>query len=187
MRINKRGSWILNDPNRHTVSEELAIAIVDLAQEMDIVDAVDLGCGNGGYVKIMREQGIDCEGYDGNPHTEEITENLCKTLDISTPIDIGTYDMVVCLEVGEHVPESYESILLDNLAKTAKRFLVLSWAVPGQRGTGHVNCKPNEYIIKEMKARGFELTDDYKGLRDVVVGEKFGHFHNTILTFSRKI
>ena len=186
MRINSRGSWILKDPNRHTVSRELAEALIDFAQTSNVIDAVDLGCGNGGYVKSMIDMGVECVGYDGNPHTPEITDGLCKTLDLSSPISIGRYDLVICLEVGEHVPEKYENILLDNLAKTADRFLVLSWAIPGQRGTGHVNCKSNEYIAKELSRRGFKLTDDYKALRESVVGKKFGHFKNTILTFMRE-
>lgn len=187
MKINQRGAWILQDPDRHTVSKELASAIVDLAQGMNIIDVVDLGCGNGGYVKAMRDHGIECQGYDGNPHTAEITDGMCKTIDLSKPISIGRYDMVVSLEVAEHIPEKFENIFLENLTKTADRYLVLSWAIPGQRGTGHVNCKSNEYVIKELNRRGFKLTDDYKRLRKVVVGKKFGHFHNTILTFSRKV
>jgi len=56
----------------------------------------------------------------------------------------------------------------------------------GQRGTGHVNCKSNEYVIQKMQDRGFKLTDDYNELRSVIVGRKFGHFHDTILTFKKE-
>ena len=34
---------------------------------------------------------------------------------------------------------------------------VLSWAPPGQRGLGHVNNRPPEYVLRVMKQRGFQL------------------------------
>jgi hypothetical protein len=33
--------------------------------------------------------------------------------------------------------------------------VILSWAIPGQGGFGHVNCASNAYIIEEMKQRGW--------------------------------
>ena len=51
----------------------------------------------------------------------------------------------------------YEQIYIDNLCNASKKDIILSWAVEGQGGDGHVNCRNNDYVIKEMSLRGFML------------------------------
>jgi len=44
--------------------------------------------------------------------------------------------------------------------------VILSWALPGQEGDGHVNCQPNDYIIGQMQKLSFNFdkstTDDMR-------------------------
>ena len=185
MKIKSNGAWILGNPNRHTVSNELCHEIISLIKAKEIKSSVDLGCGNGRYVEMIREAGFPCDGFDGSPLTEEMTGGLAKTLDLSKEINVGEYDLVISLEVGEHIPSKFEDIFLDNLTKTAKSYVILSWAVEGQKGTGHVNCRNNDWVVSKMQDRGFRLTDDFFKFRDAVIGKKFGHFKNTILTFEK--
>ena len=56
------------------------------------------------------------------------------------------YDWVISLEVGEHIPKEYENIFIENLHKNNIRGIVLSWAIKGQGGDGHVNEQDNYYI-----------------------------------------
>ena len=186
MKINPNGAWVIGSPDRHIVSSELCDEIISIMRAKDLKNAVDLGCGNGLYVRQIRSAGFKCDGFDGNPLTEEMTEGLASVLDLSNTIFIGKYDLVVSLEVGEHIPSMYEDIFLNNLTKTADKYIVLSWAIEGQRGTGHVNCRNNDWVIDQMKKREFRLTDDFYRLRDAVVGRKFRHFKNTILTFEKE-
>ena len=58
----------------------------------------------------------------------------------------GLHDAVLSLEVGEHIPEDYEDIYLENLDRHADKIIILSWAVPEQGGFGHVNERDNGYI-----------------------------------------
>ncbi len=185
MKINDRGIWILDDPDRHVCSEELCEGIISIIKDLNVQSVIDMGCGNGAYVRAIQDAGIECDGCDGNPLTREITEGLCEPLDLSRPVALRKYDMVVSLEVGEHIPEEYESIFIDNLTSVADEFIVLSWAIPKQRGTGRVNCRSNEYIVEQMYNRNFKLTDHYIGLREAVVNKKFKYFRNTVLTFER--
>lgn len=186
MKINPNGAWVTKNPDRHMVSSELCDEVISLMKEKHLEDAVDLGCGNAFYVSKIIESGFKCDGFDGNPLTEDITDGLAKVLDLSQYIHIGKYDMVLSLEVGEHIPSQFEDIFLDNLAKTAKKYIVLSWAVEGQRGTGHVNCRNNDWVINQMKLRGFKLTNDFNKIREAVLERKFRYFKNTILTFKRE-
>merc|ERR1711907_420513 len=56
-------------------------------------------------------------------------------------LDAGECDVVLCLEVLEHIPEDSEHVALENLGRHTSRALVVSWAPPGIPGDGHVNLK----------------------------------------------
>jgi len=61
------------------------------------------------------------------------------------------------MEVLEHIPAQYESIVLDNINRAAGHGVVLSWAVPGQPGYSHVNGRSPTYVQQVMLDRGFAL------------------------------
>jgi hypothetical protein len=73
---------------------------------------------------------------------------------------------------------------LNNLCKNANKGLILSWAVPGQPGHGHVNCRPNEYIESQIHSRGFER--DFDGEKELRSSATLDWFKKTIMVF-RKI
>jgi hypothetical protein len=166
---------------RHKTDEDLAAAICEnFAPER----AADLGCGLGHYCKIFAENGWGVvEGYEG---TEGIAEYKVHRWiyrhDLTKPMEFFPYDFVLCLEVGEHIPEKHEQALINNICRAASKDIVLSWAVPGQySASGHVNCKPNDYVINELAKRGFVLDNNMtKKLREASC---FKWFKNTIMVF----
>ena len=88
------------------------------------------------------------------------------------------------LEVGEHIPKASEQDLLDNVAGTASRGVVLSWAIIGQGGHGHVNCQNNEHIIHELSVRGFSYNATASArLREAVTKARW--FTNTLMVFEK--
>jgi hypothetical protein len=124
---------------------------------------LDVGCGSGRYVTRLRQKGIEAFGVDGSEFIERTP--FCSRIDLSEKDalrHIGQFEKVLCLEVGEHIPATYESTFLDNLVSAASEnaIIVVSWAVVGQGGTGHVNERPNEYVIEEMARRGCEFDAD---------------------------
>lgn len=97
--------------------------------------------------------------------------------------NLPVFDFVLSLEVGEHIPPEKESIFLDNLAGHALYGIILSWAIPGQDGSGHVNLHENDYIVGEMKKRGFEINWELSDmLRET---SWWPWFKNTIMVFFR--
>jgi len=152
--IHERGYWLSTDNTAYCCDKSLADALVEMFGDCTVVD---IGCGNGDYVKHFLNNKILCVGYDGNPDTPKITHGLCGVKDFSEPVDIGKFDLVLSLEVGEHIPVEYEQTFLDNICRASKKYICLSWATPGQEGIGHVNCRDNCYIIKEMRARVVEM------------------------------
>ena len=125
---------------------------------------------------------FDINGFDGNPHTPALTQGICGVLDLTNnDLNIGTYGWVISLEVGEHIPKEFEQRYLDNITKAAKFGVILSWAVVGQDGHGHVNCQNNDYIIAEMAKRGFTYSKiESEHLRKSAT---LSWFKNTLMVF----
>jgi SAM-dependent methyltransferase len=152
--ISERGYWTSKEEtDTHEFDQFLCSALIKLTNGMESI--TDIGCGNGTYVKAFLAEGIPAIGYDGNPMTPELTNSLCHVVDFSMPVDLDPSEFVLCLEVGEHIPVEFEQIFLDNIARVSSKYVLLSWAVEGQYGIGHVNCRNNYYIIRQMFNRGF--------------------------------
>jgi SAM-dependent methyltransferase len=181
--INERGIWLdKRETDSHMFDAKLCAAISFLYQ--DIKTIVDIGCGNGAYVKQLREYGFDCVGYDGSPRTPEITGGVCGVKDFSEPQNVGKFDIVLSLEVGEHIPAEYETIFIDNLCRASKKHICMSWAIEGQNGLGHYNCRNNDYIIDKMRERGFTFDKESSEYLRINCDEvNFPWFPNTLMAF----
>jgi hypothetical protein len=138
----------------------------------------DFGAGGGWYTRYFIEHGKESFAYDASP-----TRGKTVTyLDLSKPTSLGRkFEWVLCLEVGEHIPAKYTDVFLLNVISHAEKGIVMSWAVPDQGGLGHVNNRPNEWVIEKMKGLGWVYDSDAsKMLR---TGSSFRWFKNTIMVF----
>lgn len=115
-----------------------------------------------------------------NPsHTAEIVVSIWDHL---------TSGHVICMEVGEHIPIEYAHFFMDNIAKLTapKHKLILTWAIPGQDGIGHVNCQHNIWVINEIRSRGFFFLYEDSMLARQHVSNYAAWFRNTILVFEKQ-
>lgn len=187
MKINQNGFWETTDSTGHVHDSRLADHIISLFKSENIRSVVDFGCGMGDYAHRLISEGIPCEAYDGNPNTPELTRGLGKVLDLSESFDLGkTFDCVLTLEVGEHIPEECEQTFINNIVRHTDNLLLLSWAILGQVGDGHVNCKNNDYIVSEIEKRGFA----YDLVNSNLLRNSISHaqwFKNTIMVFKKNI
>jgi cyclopropane fatty-acyl-phospholipid synthase-like methyltransferase len=183
--ISEKGYWIGDVPDWHYTDRKLAGALVNFWQSENVRTLVDFGCGEGEYVRTFIENGIDCEGYDGNPSTPEITRGLCKVLDLSAPFDLNkTFDWVLSIEVGEHLPHQFERIYIENLMRHAKKGIVTSWAVKNQGGTGHFNEQDNDYIKSIFVEAGY--INDLAAEEFLRANCSACWFQNTIMVFRKE-
>jgi len=184
--INKRGFW--EDPiskhSRHVHDHTLNTEIIKLLKDLNVTSILDLGCGPGLYSKNFIENGFDCKCYDGNPYTEEDTNGRCQVLDLATLVELNRkFDCVLSLEVGEHIPNQYEDIFIQNITNHCSNIIILSWAIPGQSGDGHVNCQRNDYIEVLLKNKNFLRNLELeKSLRK---SAKRRWFKNTLMVFEK--
>ena len=126
---------------------------------------VDVGCGVGAWLAVFKDLGVkDVLGLDGNwarSHWQLSPEEFIDQ-DVGAPISLPRrFDLVVCLEVGEHVPPDSAPILVESLCKLGK-VVLFSAAVPMQGGVHHVNEQWPDYWAALFEARGYTTVD---GLR----------------------
>jgi hypothetical protein len=182
--IHNNGAWSGNVQDKHYFDENLAKEILMVLTEQQIKNCVDLGCGMGSYAKFLSNNNIKCECFDGNTETTQLTSGLCKTLDLSIEFDLNTkYDCVISLEVGEHIPEECEKIFIQNITKHIGKLLILSWAIPGQAGNGHVNLRPNDHIISAINKHGPKYNQHLS--QRLRKSSQLWWFKNTIMVFDK--
>jgi len=155
--IDEKGSWITDDP-QHCFDQGLNTSLLNFLKGNSVFD---FGCGDANYLKQLKLVCPKVSGCDGNPHTEQLTDGIGFTADLSLSQSFGEYDWVTSFEVGEHIPKEFEDVFIDNLCNHAKKGIVMSWGYPGQPGEGHINCQTSEHIIEQLYKRGF-LVDYFK-------------------------
>ncbi|MBW3020336.1 class I SAM-dependent methyltransferase [Candidatus Woesearchaeota archaeon] len=154
-----------------------------LIKILNIKSVLDVGCGEGHSTKYFKNIGCKVLGIDGS--FEAIRDNqipesvvmhdFCK----SSFIPNKKYDMVWSCEFIEHVEEKYMKNFLETF-KTVKKYLVITYAIPGQKGHHHVNCQNKEYWIKEMSKIGFKFCPK---LTKLAKNKAIGHFKSKGLIF----
>ncbi len=103
---------------------------------------VDLGGGNGGWLKAFQDEGaqevllIDCPQVESDlviPKSCFIAVDLNRNF--PSP---RRFDLAICLECAEHLTASRAIPLVNWLTASAETIL-FSAAIPGQGGHGHIN------------------------------------------------
>jgi len=180
--LSERGSY-LHTPD-HTVDYSVLKCLTDFFKQ-ESGSVCDLGCGcYGHYTLHFIENKIECRGFDGNPNTPELTNNVCETRDVTEDFD-DVYDWMLCLEVAEHIPKKYEKIFINNLHKNNKKGIIISWAVEGQTSHApeHVNEQNNDYVKGIFANLGYTNDQDLENrLRN---NAQLDWFKNTIMVFRK--
>jgi SAM-dependent methyltransferase len=129
----------------------------------EIRSAIDIGCGVGGWLKAFQENGVaKIRGVDGNYVDRSslyIASDCFTAADLSRRLNIDDrFDLAICLEVAEHLHPHSASTLVDTLTAIAP-LILLSAAVPGQGGIGHVNEQWPGYWRHKFEDNGFQMVD----------------------------
>lgn len=192
MNISYTGAWLFGGAalqSQHLFDKRLADGIVALANQLGHTKAYDFGCGEGKYTQLLNSSGIQTEGFDGNPCTGSYSN--CYVQDLTdASFSKEPRPFVVSLEVCEHVPKELEEVLLSTIDRHVDvgGTLVLSWAIVGQGGLGHVNCQNNDYVIAKLRSMGYTYEAAHsKTLRQASDGRVAPWFSNTILVFSKVV
>ncbi|MEO5976550.1 MAG: methyltransferase domain-containing protein [Chryseolinea sp.] len=129
---------------------------------------LDVGCGLGTWLSVCEELGIaDYFGVDGDyVDKQKLTIPIQKfaAVELRKEFDRARkFDLVICLEVAEHLPESSSDILVRNLIRHGDR-LLFSAAIPGQGGQYHLNEQWPEYWERRFNQHGYYFHDTIRPL-----------------------
>lgn len=166
-RISGTGYWESNTKLYHVVCEPLCNWIINYLKNYKDIPLYDFGCGNGHYLKHFNDNGFNkLTGFEGKFPKYPEFNNIIEQ-DLTKPFNVSEPGNCVFLEVAEHIPAQYEDIMLKNISNACSNKLIMSWAVRGQGGQGHVNCLDNEEVIDKMLDYGFKYLK-----RDTTIARK---------------
>jgi FkbM family methyltransferase len=168
-------------------AEVIVPLVVDLLRPARVLD---VGCGRGTWLNVFRANGVTTiVGVDG-PHVSEsdleIPRSSFITHDLRSPVALDeTFDLVVSLEVGEHLDEALARDYVTSLVTHAPAVL-FSAAIPYQGGAGHVNEQWQSYWREMFDSNGFAPLDV---IRPAVWNDSrvaFWYAQNTVLYVDRE-
>jgi len=148
---------------------------------------LDVGCGLGKAVKILREKGYDAWGCDIAELWEQWKESgvNCHCYPAPAhelPHDDNAFDMVMCTDVMEHIHPDYVDRTLDEIIRVGRKYFYFSIAccpesiVSKEYGVPlHLTVMPPIWWMDKLKKRGIKTI--YHGIADketyvFVYGEK---------------
>jgi len=107
---------------------------------------IDLGCGRGEAVMLLREEGFDIDGVDFVD-----LDNGMRVADISKPMDLSDYDTAICMDVIEHMlDEEAMQQVLDNMALVPRQ-VISTYVGPSIIGGMPINLHPLIKTIEQWK------------------------------------
>lgn len=126
-----------------------AIIVPYVLRKCNVKSVLDVGCGTGVWLSQFMLNGVqDIYGVDGvgiDTRDYLADKHQFKCLDLNMKWDLcRKYDLVICLEVAEHLRADSASIIVETLCSHAD-LVLFSAACPHQPGQGHINCQWPEY------------------------------------------
>jgi cyclopropane fatty-acyl-phospholipid synthase-like methyltransferase len=147
---------------------------------------IEVGCGHGDILTGFLNMDIDAHGLEGSeaaiPYIRKRAGDVKIFIeDLRFPLKIEPkYDLVTCVEVAEHLEEEYADQFVINLVHLSSKILITA-AVPGQKGYHHINCQPSEYWHKKFEAHGYiynkVTTESIKSKIKELAGRNLKKYH----------
>ena len=164
-------------------SKVIVPIVIDLVSPKSVVD---VGCGAGAWLAAFEHAGLkDIMGIDGEWISLDklffdpkrfLRADLSKRL---TGVN-RKFDLVVSLEVAEHIPTEQSGTFVDNLVSLGD-VVMFSAAVKYQGGENHINEQWQEFWAELFEARGFVAVDAIRRRVWNDKGVRVCYAQNTIL------
>lgn len=135
--------------------------------------ALDVGCGIGEAVKMMRKIGIEAEGIDISQYALPVWEKnevdkycyVCSADEM--PFPDNKYDFVSCTDVMEHIPEEGVQDVLKEIYRVGNNsflFIISLISAVHKLPDGsepHVCVKSEHWWFDELEKAGFHVGDSH--------------------------
>jgi SAM-dependent methyltransferase len=143
---------------------------------------IDFGCNIGQWLRAFEDAGsILSVGIDHSKmeagFNEVVPRGIFRPFDLASDVfhSCINAELVVCLEVAEHLPEQAADTLIETLCANAD-VVLFSAAPPGQGGLSHINEQPFDYWEEKFASRGYVA--DISIRKDLPVALKWWYRNN---------
>lgn len=128
---------------------------------------LDLGCARGFMVKALQREGkyaigIDFSRYAVDTCDKEVIGSVLWG-DITRTIALPETDLVLCLDVMEHIAENKIEQTLDNIFSTKAEYIMFNIGLAGQDEAvldkSHVTLKSREWWLDRLNREGHDVLD----------------------------
>ena len=175
-----------------TASESAPIIAESIVEIFDPRSVLDVGCGTGALLHELRRRDISVAGLE---YSEEALK-YCRERNLNViqfdlesdtnPFPLRTFDVVISIEVAEHLPERIADAFVDVICEHGD-CVVFTAATPGQGGRDHVNEQPHQYWIEKFHRRNFRfLETQTERWRDEWEGEEVAPWYSQNLMLFAK-
>lgn len=130
-----------------------AAVVPRLVERFEPKRVLDVGAGEGHWGKAFAVAGCDVVGFEGSPPDSAQIDLVEVDLEQELPI-LEDFDLLVCLEVAEHLSPDRGPSFVRELCALAPT-IIFSAAVPGQGGDGHINERWPEYWRAQFEEQGY--------------------------------
>jgi SAM-dependent methyltransferase len=142
--------------NEHWLSFFGAMADA-IVRDLRPTTVLDAGCGMGFLVEALRERGVEAWGVDISEHAisqvHESVREHCQVGTLTEPLG-RRYDLIVCVEVLEHIPPAEANAAVASLCAASDRLLLSSSRDDYGEAT-HVNVQAPEAWSAMLAQNGF--------------------------------
>ena len=139
---------------------ELVPLVLQLVQPKSVVD---VGCGAGAWLSVFVKYGVnDVLGVDGDWIDKKmlrIPEEQFMFFNLKQPLRLDRqFDLIVSLEVAEHLPSECAETFVDSLVRLGP-VVLFSAAIPFQGGVDHINEQWPQYWMRLFQEKRYEVID----------------------------
>jgi 2-polyprenyl-3-methyl-5-hydroxy-6-metoxy-1,4-benzoquinol methylase len=129
----------------------------EIVRDFHPTSVLDAGCAMGFLVEALRERGVEAEGIDISDYAisqvDQSVAEHCRVASLTEPLT-RRYDLIVCIEVLEHIAPAESGRAIANLCAATDR-LLLSTTPDDFAEATHVNVQPPEAWSAALAGEGF--------------------------------
>lgn len=150
---------LVQEGSRQSAAEIIPI-VIEFIQPQSVID---IGCGVGTWLAEFQQHNItDILGIDGDYIDQKqltIPSDKFIPFDLTNNFTIDRqFDLVVSLEVAEHLPQEDADKFVESLTKLGS-VVLFSAAIPFQGGIGHINEQWLDYWANYFQKRNYVPID----------------------------
>lgn len=152
---------------RETFRGDYRIVAEALLDCLPFNTVLDVGCANGFLIESFLDAGKTARGIEVSPAVVEILPpELLEAIEIGDfAAATGSWDLVCCVEVAEHIPPERSRELVKKLTGLATSWIYFTAAPVGQSGRGHINCRSHLEWLDWFALEGWALSSRSHHLR----------------------